>query len=248
MKEVIDNFSGGAENYAMFRPQSPPEIFDFLYNHSPAFNVAWDCGTGNGQVAAHLADRFTQVYGTDISREQMDRAIIKPGITYMQQRAESTSLASASVDLVTVAQAIHWFDINAFFREVQRVCRPGALVAAWTYTTLKFNDPVDVVIDELYSDITLAYWNKERAYVDSNYSTIPFPLREIATPGFQIVKQMSLSGLLGYLRTWSGVQNYVRHKQQDPILLIANKLHRIWGSYDTKEVTWPVYMRAGYVD
>src|SRR5437016_4267876 len=107
MKQIIDNFSTGAADYASFRPESPPELFDFIYKHVNGFDAAWDCGTGNGQVAAKLAEKFKTVYGTDISNEQLDHAIKKDNIIYRHERAEQTTLASNSVDLITVAQAIH---------------------------------------------------------------------------------------------------------------------------------------------
>lgn len=132
MKETIDNFSATAEGYAAFRPQSPQEIYDFLYQHVNNYTAAWDCGTGNGQVATRLVERFGKVYGTDISAEQLQRAPQLANVTYLQERAEETSIASQSVDLITVAQAIHWFDFDAFYKEVRRVAAPGALVAAWT--------------------------------------------------------------------------------------------------------------------
>src|SRR5476651_160086 len=126
MKQVQDNFSAGAADYATFRPASPDEIYDFLYTHVSNFGTAWDCGTGNGQVAARLAERFDHVYGTDISEQQLGLAVKKDNITYRTERAESTSLADGSIDLITVAQAIHWFDFDGFYKEVRRVARPGA--------------------------------------------------------------------------------------------------------------------------
>src|SRR4051812_21542743 len=115
MKQVIDNFSTGSSAYSAFRPESPTEIFDFLYNNVRAFGTAWDCGTGNGQVAEKLASRFGKVTGTDISTEQLKYAKQADNVVYLQERAEKTSLPAHSIDLITVAQAIHWFDFNAFY-------------------------------------------------------------------------------------------------------------------------------------
>ena len=131
----MDNFSKGAAEYVAFRPLSPEGIFDFLYAHTYSFGQAWDCGTGNGQVAARLAERFSKVYGTDISKEQLALAVQKDNITYRVERAEQTSLSDRSIDLVTVAQAIHWFDLNNFYKEVKRVAKPGALIAASQMTS-----------------------------------------------------------------------------------------------------------------
>ena len=169
MKEVQDNFSAGAAGYAAFRPASPDEVFDFLYAHVRHFGTAWDCGTGNGQVAGRLADRFEQVIATDISSDQLKLAIQKDNISYRQERAEVTGIESASIDLITVAQAIHWFDFEHFYAEVRRVARPGALCAAWTYNLLKLTPEVNSVIDDFYQGTTRKYWDKERDLVDAGY-------------------------------------------------------------------------------
>jgi SAM-dependent methyltransferase len=246
MKQVIDNFSAGSDEYALYRPQSPAAVYEFLFQHVKRREAAWDCGTGNGQVASVLADHFNNVYATDISSEQMEKAPRLSNITYLKERAEQTTLPDARVDLVTVAQAIHWFDFDKFYDEVYRVARPGALFAAWTYVVLRVNKEVDAVIDKLYT-ITDAYWNPERRYVDAHYQTIPFPFEEIKTPEFQIVKPVALEGLLGYLKTWSGVKNYKKALNEDPIAMIADEMAAAWGDNELLNIRWPVYMRAGFV-
>ena len=247
MKEIINNFSTGAADYAAFRPESPREIFDFLFGNVTNFNIAWDCGTGNGQVAATLAERFKLVYGTDISTDQLSHAQQKENIIYMEERAEKTSLPDNCIDLVTVGQAIHWFDFEKFYAEVNRVANKGALLAAWTYSLLKLTPAVDKVIEHFYQDITRPYWDKERHYVDDGYSTIPFPFEEIPVPEFNIVKHWNMQQLVGYLRTWSGVKHYIKKEQSDPIPLIINDLQKAWGNNELLEVRWPVHVRAGRV-
>ena len=247
MKTIIDNFSAASADYALYRPQSPREVFDFLYANCNNFNTAWDCGTGNGQVAAELAQRFAKVYGTDISAEQLAHAAKRQNIIYLQERAEQTSLANGSIDLITIAQAIHWFDLDKFYAEVRRVATPGALIAAWTYSLLKLSPAVNEVIDHLYMDVTYTYWDKERRLVDDGYTTIPFPFEEIKAPEIQIVKQYTLPQLAGYLRTWSGVQHYIRKEQKDPVSIIIPALKQAWGEHETLEVRWPVHVRAGIV-
>lgn len=246
MKEVKDNFSGSAAIYAAYRPQSPQSVYDFILSHCRHGN-AWDCGTGNGQVAARLADSFDHVYGTDISAEQLSHATQRENITYLQERAERTTLPANSIDLVTAAQAIHWFDFDNFYTEVRRVCRPGALVAAWTYSLLRLTQPVNDVIDHLYKDITHPYWDKERDHVDAGYATIPFPFERIAIPEFTITQHWTVEQLTGYLRTWSGVIHYRKQTGIDPVATIAADLQRAWGTTPLLEVTWPVHMLAGHV-
>ena len=247
MKQIIDNFSKGASDYALYRPESPDSVFEFLYAQVRHFDTAWDCGTGNGQVAVRLAERFAKVIGTDISGEQLQEAKKKDNIIYLEERAEHTSLPDQSIDLITVAQAIHWFDLDTFNQEVLRVARPGAVVAAWTYTVLQLTPAVNEVINHLYMDITRPYWDKERALVDAEYKTIPFPFEEIATPVFYIYKQYTLAQLTGYLRTWSGVKHYIKKEQKDPVALILPALEKAWGGEEELQVTWPVHVRAGRV-
>ncbi len=248
MKQVIDNFSAGSADYAAFRPESPKEIFDFIDQHTNGFDAAWDCGTGNGQVATKLAEKFKLVYGTDISEEQLSLAPKTDNIIYLKERAEQTSIKDKSIDLVTIAQAIHWFDFEQFYAEVLRVVKPGALIAAWTYSTLKLTPAVDKVIDYLYEDITGPYWDKERALVDQGYSTIPFPFKEIKSPEMAIAKHWNMRQLLGYLRTWSGVKHYLKKQSSDPTLLILDQLKEAWGDDELLKVYWPVHVRAGRVD
>lgn len=247
MKPLIDNFSSIAATYAQYRPESPDEIYTFLYSKLQHFDAAWDCGTGNGQVAIKLAQRFENVYATDISAEQLQIAPQRNNISYRQERAEQTSLPNGSVDLITVAQAIHWFDIDNFYNEARRVAKPGALIAAWTYSLLRLSPEVNKVIDHFYNDITRNYWNKERKYIDEQYHSIPFPFEEITTPDFRIVKQYNVEQLIGYLRTWSGVKRYIEQKQKDPIDLIVNDLKIAFGNHEFIEVNWPVHLRAGYI-
>lgn len=247
MKQVIDNFSSQSNNYATFRPQSPAAIFDFLYEHVPRFGNAWDCGTGNGQVAVKLAERFEHVYGTDISDQQLQLAPQLPNVTYLQERAEATTMANESIDLVTIAQAIHWFDFEPFYKEVSRVAKPGAIIAAWTYNVLRLTPEVNKVIDHLYWDITRQWWDPERKYVDDAYTTIPFPFKEIQAPAMQITQHWNADQLIGYLGTWSGVKNYIKDQKTDPLQLVADDLRAAFGNNEKLEVNFPLNVRAGLV-
>src|SRR5205823_14795537 len=118
-----------AGEYRRFRPTYPPRLFEVLADWSPALRLAWDCGTGNGQAALALAEWFERVIATDRSPEQIAQATPHPGIDYRVAPAEDSGLADSSVDLVTVAQAVHWFDLHRFYAEVRRVARPRALIA-----------------------------------------------------------------------------------------------------------------------
>lgn len=247
MKPVKDNFSALATIYAKFRPVYPAALYEFLRNHTPAFSHAWDCGTGNGQVAVELSRFFEQVTATDISQAQLDAAQQQSNISYIACRAEQTGFADNSFDLITIAQAIHWFDFDRFYAEAIRVARPGALLAAWTYTLCRIDAATDRIIDHLYQDIAGPYWDKERSYVDDEYRTIPFPFTAIDTPVFFIEEQWNLPQMTGYLGSWSAIAHYRQQNGTDPLQRITGELEKVWPADTVKTVRFPVYMRAGHI-
>jgi SAM-dependent methyltransferase len=245
LKKVIDRFSAHAGSYASYRPGSPGEVFDFLFQKTASFGSAWDAGTGNGQVALRLADKFTTVYGTDISREQLDKAVTKNNVIYLCERAESTSLADHSVDLVTAAQAVHWFDIGKFNEAVKRVAKPGALVAVWSYSWSHTIREVDAIVAKA-TKLIESYWDPERRHIEAEYKTVDFPFAEIRTPQFEIRKDLAIDEYFGYLNTWSGLKNYIAAKGHNPIDEIFKETEKVWGKR-VLPVRWPVFMRAGFV-
>lgn len=244
MKDVFSEQSG---DYVKFRPHYPGELFEYLRSIVPATNLAWDCGTGNGQVAEQLAAFFAKVEATDISRQQLDKARPNPHIRYTLQPAEKTDFADGSFDLVTVAQAIHWFDFDAFYKEVNRTLRPGGILAVIGYGLLHITPEIDTVIRKLYVEIVGKYWDRERKYVDENYLTIPFPYPPVPTPYFAYKETWSREHLTGYLSTWSAVQHYMKEEHRDPVALIAEALQTAWGDTPEREVHFPILLRIGHV-
>ncbi len=247
MKQVLDNFSSGSNNYAAFRPLTPKSVIDEVVKLVPDRCLAWDCGTGNGQVAAMLSDVFEKVIGTDISQEQLDHAELRPNLEYRLERAEHTSLGNQSVDLITIAQAIHWFDFDHFYKEVNRVLKPGGIIAAWTYNLVHNTPELEAVVHRLFAEITGPYWDKERKWVDESYQTIPFPFTEIQIAPMTIQYEWTFDQLVGYLRTWSGVKHYMKKNGTDPLALVLPELKQAWGSADTILHTWPLHMRVGKI-
>ena len=241
-----DNFSNHAAVYAAFRPVYPIELYDFLLSLVVERNRAWDCGSGNGQVAGVLSDYFKQVDATDISQKQLDHAIKKPNINYQLAPAEKVNIAPRSINLVTVAQAIHWFNLDAFYKEVHRVCKPGCVIAVWCYSLLTVNEQVDKIIQYLYAD-TLGdqYWDAERRLVDDHYQTIPFPFDEIKAPEFSIRVSWTFEHLIGYLNSWSAVQHYIRDNNENPVEKINTELRDGWGKTENQEVVFPLFLRVG---
>ncbi|WP_373058185.1 class I SAM-dependent methyltransferase [Zunongwangia sp. H14] len=238
-----DNFSTKSEQYAKFRPTYPAELYDFLKKHLPANKRTWDCGTGNGQVAGELADFFEEVYATDISEQQLENAVQKPNIHYSKQAAEKTSFQDHFFDLVTVAQAIHWFDFDKFYAEVNRVLKPGGLIAVMGYGLFYSNAETNKVIHHFYRNITDPYWDPERKYLDEEYKTIPFPFNEIKTPEFKLELEWSLEQLLGYLKTWSAVKHYEKANGENPVDLVAADFRKSFG--EKGKITYPILFRLG---
>ncbi|RYG30304.1 MAG: class I SAM-dependent methyltransferase, partial [Chitinophagaceae bacterium] len=203
-----DNFSHASEKYAQYRPVYPGALYEFLLSKLKARDRAWDCGTGNGQVAAELAKHFKKVYGTDISANQLKHAIQRENIIYSKENSANTSFPSDFFDLIIVAQAIHWFNFNRFYDQVVRTAKNDAVFAAVGYGLLQVDEPTDKIIRRFYQDITGPYWDAERKYIDENYETIPFPFEEFEVPAMKIETNWNLDELTGFLRTWSAVKHY----------------------------------------
>jgi ubiquinone/menaquinone biosynthesis C-methylase UbiE len=248
MKVTIDNFSEQAGGYARYRPAYPEALYTFILKQVPQRQLAWDCGTGNGQVAARLAASFKQVHATDISEQQLAHAIRQPNIHYHASRAEQSGLADKSVDLITVAQALHWFDFDHFYAETKRVAVPGAIVAAWCYGLLRISPELDEHISVFYHDTLGAYWDKERQYIDQAYETIPFPYDEIKAPTFTMRYTWTLAELEGYFNTWSSVQKYMRTNQHNPVSGLIENLKETWGNTAApKAIDFDLHLRIGQV-
>lgn len=242
-----DNFSTISDRYAKFRPNYPQAIFDFLYPLLQQKECAWDCGTGNGQLAAELAKDFTQVYATDISQSQLDHAYAAQNIHYSLQRAERTNFQDASFDLITVGQAIHWFDIDQFNEEVRRVAKANGIIAVLGYELSNITPEVDVIVRRFYTEVIGKYWDSERQYLEQKYQTIPFPFRELETPEIYNIKLWSFETLMGYLKTWSAVQHFIEANGFDPVDQIEVELRAAWGKAEVRKVSFPIIFRVGRV-
>ena len=242
-----DHFSGHSDVYREARPTYPPQLFEWLAQQAPDRDLAWDCGCGNGQATVALADHFRRVTGTDPSANQIAEAQARPNVDYRVEPAERTSLPSASVSLITVAQALHWFDHARFYDEARRVLRPGGIIAAWAYADCNTGvDAIDLIKDRLYVDLTGTYWPPERGLVETGYATLAFPFVEIAAPPFPMVARWNVDQLLAYFRSWSATQRYLKALGQDPVALIEADLRAAWGEPATiRNVRWQFHLRLG---
>jgi len=221
----------------------------------PRQQHVWDCATGNGQAAVALADHFEHVVATDASATQIAAATSHPRVNYHQAPAEHSGLADHSMDLVTVAQALHWFDLPAFYAEVQRVLKPDGLIAVWAYAVLEIDEPAVHAIVDHYYDVTLEpYWMPQRRWVEEGYRELAFPFTVRASPAFYIEQEMDLLQLLGYLSTWSATQKYRAERMrgdeaqgaQDPLRELYQALTQAWPAARTRvQVRWPLHLRLG---
>jgi ubiquinone/menaquinone biosynthesis C-methylase UbiE len=242
-----DHFSAFANRYADFRPRYPAAIFDFLATIVPRGSLVWDCACGNGQATIDLAERFDRVIATDASKDQIKSATCHPRVEYRVATAESSGLADKSVGLITVAQAIHWFDFDRFYAEVNRVLAGDGVIAVWAYGIDEVEgDAVNALAQDYYSNVVGPYWPPERVLVEQGYRTIRFPFTEISTPPLHMEMQWDLDALLGYFSTWSATNRFIKAKGFNPLERLNNQLSDVWGDRErTRRVTWPLSMRIG---
>jgi SAM-dependent methyltransferase len=246
--EFKDHFSGHASEYAAYRPSYPPALFELLASLPRRRGLALDCATGNGQAAVGLAERFERVVAIDASREQLANARPHPRVEYRLARAEETGVEAAAVDLVCVAQALHWLDFDSFYAEVRRIMAPGGAIAAFTYDLARVAPELDRIVDRLAHQVVAAYWPPERRWVDEEYRTLPFPFAELATPKLENEAYWDLGRMLLYLGTWSSVRRYLEATGRDPIKMLQDELTAAWGDpAQARRVYWPISMRAGRV-
>ncbi|MBP5855829.1 class I SAM-dependent methyltransferase [Marivibrio halodurans] len=246
-----DHFSASAAAYRRSRPGYPDGLFAWLAGLPAAGErnaTAWDCGCGNGQASIGLARHVGHVIATDPSAGQVARAAAHPRIRYLAAPAERTPIAADSIDLVVAAQAAHWFDIDAFYREVRRVARPGAVVALITYGPLRASGTLDTVLSDIYHGPVNAHWPPERAHVEAGYRTLPFPFAEIAPPVFAMRARWPMERLVDYISTWSAVKVYREATGTDPIPEARARIADAWGDpMRRREIRWPLSLRVGHV-
>jgi ubiquinone/menaquinone biosynthesis C-methylase UbiE len=242
-----DHFSNVAQSYADFRPHYPAELFCYLAGLVPQNSLVWDCACGNGQATIDLARRFDRVIATDASTEQIRSAKGQPNIEYQVATAEQSGLPDESVGLITVAQALHWFDLDRFYAEAKRVLRPNGVLAAWAYGVDEVEGaPVNDLVQDFYWNTVGPYWPPERKLVEEGYRSIPFPFGEITPPPFRLEARWTLDQLLGYFSTWSATNRFIKAKGRNPLEPLSEALARLWGDRNsTRLVVWPLSLRMG---
>lgn len=241
-----DHFSGHAAEYQKFRPTYPDEMFAYFSSLTPRHEFAWDVATGNGQAAVSLARWYEQVIATDASEKQIASAQHVNNVSYQVSAAEKTPLPDNTIDLVTVAQALHWFDTALFFEEARRVMKPGGIIAVWFYKMLSVTPAIDAVVETLYHDLVGDFWPEERQYIENDYADIVFPFKQITSPTFTMCARWNLSALRGYLSTWSAVQKYRAAHGSNPLEIISDQLTKTWGDpHQVRQVSWVIKPKLG---
>lgn len=221
-------------------------MFEHLAHLAPGRGVAWDCGTGNGQAATGIAEHFDQVIATDPSAAQLAESFPHPRVTYRLGPEESSGLPDGSVDLVTAAQAAHWFDLAAFYREARRVLGPEGVVALWCYGLCRISPPIDGLLSVFYLETVGPYWPPERHHIDAAYRTLPFPFEQLPFPRLAMEHQWNLQELAAYLGTWSAVRGFRKNRGSDPLPPLVAALAAVWGAPDERRrVEWPLSVLAG---
>lgn len=238
-----DHFSAHADAYARYRPDYPPALFAWLAESAPSRGRAWDCATGSGQAAVALAEHFAEVIATDASEKQVRSAFPHPRVAYRVAPAEQSGIEDASVDAITVAQAVHWFDIPAFYREAERVLKPGGVLAVWAYAVFASTPEIDRVVDRLYRDIVGPYWPPDRGMIERGYEEVRLPFDPVDPPPFAMEKDWTLDDAIGYLGTWSATRGYIAAQGHDPVALVRDELAAAWGG-GARRVRWPLYLKV----
>ena len=240
-----DHFSVVAAQYATSRPHYPDPLFAWLASQAPSNALAWDAGCGNGQASIGLAPHFTRVIATDASAQQIANAERRSNIQYAVHAEQNQDFEAGSVDIVTVAQALHWFDRPKFYAEVRRVLVPDGVLAVWTYEHARIDPATDAAVHAWYCGALDAYWPPERKHVETEYRDIGFPYARIPAPAFDMSVHWSREQFVAYLRTWSAVKEYVRRTGGDAMELVLPALRAAWPDDNVRKVCWPLMVLAG---
>lgn len=247
--KTAPDFSPFARQYAESRPKYPPELFKYLASLTDQHHLAWDCATGSGQAAVALAQHFERVIATDMSAEQVRHAAQHPRIEYRVTRSEESGIGDHSVNLVTVATAIHWFDLDSFYSEVERVVCPGGILAAWTYHGGYVDPPFDHIFKHFYWEVVSSYFAQGARLVDDRYEDILLPGQAVEAPNFKVSAEWNFDQMIAFIYSWSGTQEYKRQRGEDPVDLIRDELLQIWGGRETLHtVRWPLYIKVSRVN
>ncbi len=245
MNDFKDHFSTGSDSYRKYRPRYPESLYKWLYTKVAQPATVWECGAGSGQATEHLARHFHHIIATEPSAAQLKSAPELENVTYKVSAAETFSQEPESIDMVVVAQAIHWFDHERFFAKVDELLKPGGLLAVWGYQLMEANEALDPLLKEFHDEFVGPYWPEERKLLNNGYSAIQFPYPALEAPEFKMTDEWDLEHLLGYLNTWSATKAFEKDKGENPVELWREKLTAAWGDKARQRVSWPLVLYVG---
>ncbi len=242
-------FSYDPSHYTNYRPQYPKELFEFLSKKSTSPKMVLDCGSGSGQATEGLSRIFEHVIAVDASNELLSKAKKLSNVTYIQSLCEKLPLASNSIDLICVAQAIHWFQLETFYEEVKRILKPGGIIAVFCYNQATISTKVDEIVANIYEQVkSNENITIERQYVYDAYETLPFPFKKILSPSFKMTVRWNYNQWLEYMKTWPSILEY---EKKFNINLVENSklaIRHAWENEDEKEITWSIYLKVGQTE
>ena len=245
MSDFKDHFSNGSDGYLKYRPRYPESLYKWLSTKVPRPNTVWECGAGSGQATEHLANHFDHIIATEPSAAQLNKAPRLENVTYQVSPAETFEAEAESIDMVVVAQAIHWFDHKKFFEKVEAVLKPKGFLAIWGYQLMHVNDQLDPLLNEFHDEFVGPYWPEERKLLNNGYSAIEFPYEAIEAPAFSMTADWDFPHLLGYLNTWSATRAFESDRGENPVDLWETKLKDAWGEKEKVKVSWPLVLWVG---
>ena len=238
-----DHFSGHAVDYARYRPTYPRALFSWLADRAPHHALALDCGAGNGQAAVALAAHFDRVVATDASAQQVANARGPANVAFRVAPAEADAVPARAAGLITVAQALHWFDLAAFYTAAARALSRNGVLAVWTYELMTVSRDIDAVVDAFYRGDIDGFWPPERGHVEAGYRGILPDWPRIATPRFEVRAEWRAEDALGYLGSWSAVRRFRAATGRDPLGEVAPPLRAAWGAH-RRSVRWPLVLHV----
>lgn len=244
--DFAEHFRTIAKQYAEFRPRYPEAIVDLLAEHCASHELAWDAGCGNGQLTVLLARRFARVIGTEPAPEQLAHAEQAPRVEYILSKAELPMLAPHSVDLAVAAQAAHWFHWPRYVAELDRVTRPGAVVALVSYGILRVDGEAGALVDRYYHETVAPFWPPERRHVENGYRDLPWPWAEIEAPSIEMTALWTRDELAGYIATWSATVKMLQSLGPEPYVALCDALARVWPDGERRVVSWPLLVRRAH--
>ncbi|KAK8937636.1 hypothetical protein KSP40_PGU018350 [Platanthera guangdongensis] len=263
------------QGYASYRPNYPPDLFNFILSKTTGRRqLAWDVGTGSGQAAVSLSSLFDAVVATDSSPEQISHAPTHlPNVRFVVTPPSLTIpdlhrlvAPPESIDLITVATALHWLDIPAFFSQAHAVLRrPGGVVAVWGYgcDLLIGGRRMEAINRRIYEAIC-PYWETNvREMVQDGYAGVDFPFEAVEgveegtapVRKFTAEREMGVAELIGL---WQTSTSYQRARKAGVELIteeVKEELKRAWVEEDggeqlnnkKKMVRFPISLRIGKV-